>query len=83
MDMGGRQAKLYEKSQCSKCFERNFKTEKIYLQEMYSCYGQAKEEIARTIDFYNRRRPHMSIGMKKPMEVYTGEQPGNNLWKKK
>ena len=59
------------------------KTEKIYLQEMYSCYGQAKEEISKTIDFYNRRRPHMSIGMKKPMEVYTGEQPGNNLWKKR
>ena len=59
------------------------KTEKIYLQEMYSCYEQAREEIAKTIDFYNRRRPHMSIGMKKPIEVYTGEQPGKNLWKKK
>lgn len=59
------------------------KTEKIYLQEMYSCYEQANEEIAGTIDFYNWRRPHMSIGMKKPMEVYAGEQPGKNLWKKK
>lgn len=59
------------------------KTEKIYLQEMYSCYEQAREEIGKAIDFYNRVRPHMSIGMKRPMEVYMGEQPGGNLWKKR
>ena len=27
-------------------------------------------------------RPHMSIGNKKPMDVYNGEVPGKNLWKK-
>ena len=59
------------------------KTEKIYLQPMYHCYEQAREEIGRAIDFYNRVRPHMSIGMKSPSEVYYGEQPGKNLWKKK
>ena len=25
----------------------------------------------------------MSIGNKKPMDVYNGEVPGKNLWKKK
>jgi putative transposase len=58
------------------------KTEKIYLQEMYRCYEQAREDIGKTIDFYNRLRPHMSIGMKRPMEVYRGAEPGKNLWKK-
>jgi putative transposase len=59
------------------------KIEKIYLQEMYQSYEQARKEIEKAIDFYNRIRPHMSIGMKRPMEVYMGERPGKNLWKKK
>ena len=34
------------------------------------------------IRFYNEIRPHMSIGMLTPMEVYRGAEPGKNLWKK-
>ena len=40
------------------------------------------EGIARMIQFYNEIRPHMSIGMLAPMEVYRGAEPGKNLWKK-
>ena len=29
-----------------------------------------------------RKGDHMSIGNKKPMDVYNGEVPGKNLWKK-
>ncbi|MDR0187268.1 transposase, partial [Prevotella brunnea] len=46
-------------------------------------YDQANMEISKAIAFYNYRRPHMSIGMKCPMDVYRGEQPGRNLWKKR
>lgn len=59
------------------------KTENIYLNEMYRDYGQAKAEISAAIAFHNWKRPHMSIGMKRPMEVYRGEEPGRKLWKKK
>lgn len=60
------------------------KTENIYLREMYRNYREAKREIGNAIEFFNRERPHMSLGMKKPMDVYTGrEEPGKNLWKKK
>lgn len=60
------------------------KTENIYLREMYRDYEEAKTEIANAIEFFNRTRPHLSLGMKKPMDVYTGkEKPGRNLWKKK
>ena len=45
-------------------------------------YEEALCEIGREIDFYNNVRPHMSIGNKKPMDVYSGEAPGKNLWKK-
>ena len=43
---------------------------------------EAEREIGAMIDFYNNVRPHMSIGNKKPMDVYNGEVPGKNLWKK-
>lgn len=59
-----------------------FKVEWIYEQEMYRDKEQASVEIKGMIDFYNNRRPHMSIGMKCPMVVYRGEVPGRNLWKK-
>lgn len=58
------------------------KTEWIYGMSLFPSQEQAEKEIARMIDFYNYERPHMSIGMKKPMDVYQGEVPGENLWKK-
>ena len=59
------------------------KTEWIYGTALFKSEQQAKEKIAQMIQFYNYQRPHMSIGMKKPMDVYEGEVPGDNLWKKK
>ena len=49
---------------------------------MFSNYEEALWEIGLMIDFYNNVRPHMSIGNKKPWNVYEGEMPGKNLWKK-
>ena len=58
------------------------KDEWIYHQTMFSNYEEALWEIGLMIDFYNNVRPHMSIGNKKPWNVYEGEMPGKNLWKK-
>lgn len=59
-----------------------FKVEWIYQHQMYQDFNHAQREIAQMIDFYNLKRPHMSIGKKTPMAVYSGEEPGPNLWKK-
>ena len=58
------------------------KDEWIYHRAMFKDYQEALREIGGMIDFYNNVRPHMSIGNKKPMNVYAGEAPGLNLWKK-
>lgn len=58
------------------------KTEWIYHQELFANYQDAEQGIAGMIHFYNHIRPHMSIGMMPPMEVYKGALPGKNLWKK-
>lgn len=58
------------------------KTEWIYGMSLFEDEQDARLQIAQMIDFYNNERPHMSIGMKKPLEVYYGEEPGKCLWKK-
>lgn len=58
------------------------KDEWIYHMAMFKDYQEALREIGGMIDVYNNNRPHMSIGNKKPMDVYAGEVPGPNLWKK-
>ena len=58
------------------------KVEWIYHQELFANYREAEQGISDMIHFYNYIRPHMSIGMKTPMEVYRGAEPGKNLWKK-
>ncbi len=58
------------------------KTEWIYGISLFNDENDARTQIAKMIDFYNNERPHMSIGMKKPMDVYYGDEPGTNLWKK-
>lgn len=58
------------------------KNEWIYNHEVYKDYQEAYSEISKMINFYNQKRPHMSIGNKHPMAVYNGEMPGPNLWKK-
>lgn len=59
------------------------KNEWIYAMSLFKDEEDARMQIAGMIDFYNNERPHMSIGMKKPMDVYSGEVPGKCLWKKR
>ncbi|MCS3107253.1 integrase core domain-containing protein [Bacteroides fragilis] len=49
------------------------KNEWIYAMSLFKDEEDARMQIAGMIDFYNNERPHMSIGMKKPMDVYSGE----------
>ena len=55
------------------------KNEWIYAMSLFKDEEDARMQIAGMIDFYNNERPHMSIGMKKPMDVYSGEVPGKCL----
>lgn len=60
------------------------KQELIYPRKCFSNIGQAKAMIASFIEFYNFKRPHMSIGMQVPAAVHkgqTGEQ--KKMWKNK
>jgi transposase InsO family protein len=59
------------------------KTEWIYGMSLFKDEQDARTQIANMIKFYNNERPHMSIGMKKPMDVYHGEVPGECVWKRK
>lgn len=59
------------------------KNEKIRLEEMYPDKEYAERDIAQAVEFYNYKRPHMSLGMKTPMDVYKGNvEPGKKMWKK-
>lgn len=53
------------------------KTERVYVQKhRFKDLGEARKGIAEFIDFYNNRRPHMSIGMQTPSVAHRqhGEQ---------
>ena len=58
------------------------KVEWLYRQEIFANHPEAEQGISDIIHFYNYIRPHMSICMKTPMEVYQGDDPGKNLWEK-
>ena len=57
------------------------KTEKLYRQPLYDSIEDAKEAIERFIDFYNNRRPHMSIGYQTPSQVHHQSGPQKKKWK--
>lgn len=59
------------------------KTETIYLEKRYKDIDSARERIANFIDFYNRKRPHYSIGLKTPEQAYHEEGEQKRLWKTK
>lgn len=46
------------------------KQEMVYRESRFRNLTEARLRISRFIDFYNNDRPHMSIGMKTPAEVY-------------
>ncbi len=60
------------------------KGESVYSQQRrFETFEEALKDITRFIGFYNRRRPHMSIGNQTPDSAHlqTGEQ--KRMWKKK
>lgn len=48
---------------------RSLKYEEVYLKSYESVY-EAKQSLARYVDFYNHHRPHQALGYKTPAEVY-------------
>jgi len=48
---------------------RSLKYEEVYIND-YESVRDAKEGISRYINFYNRERPHQSLGYRTPPEVY-------------
>ena len=57
------------------------KTEKLYRQPLYSDIDAARKGIGDFIDFYNNRRPHMSIGYQTPTAAHQQQGPQRRQWK--
>ena len=53
---------------------RTIKYDEVYLRA-YESVSQARESLARFIDFYNERRPHSSLDRKTPDEFYFAALP--------
>jgi len=54
-------------------FWRTIKYEEVYLKS-YENMAQAREGIKEYIEFYNKSRPHQSLGYQTPDEAYWGNQ---------
>ena len=48
---------------------RSLKYEEVYLKSYESVY-EAKQSLARYIEFYNNQRPHQALCCQTPAEVY-------------
>ncbi len=53
---------------------RSVKYEEVYLRA-YDSVGQARASLSRYLDFYNRRRPHSSLGARTPDQAYFNSLP--------
>jgi len=53
---------------------RTVKYEEVYLRA-YDSVSDARASLARYLDFYNRRRPHSSLGARTPEQAYLDHQP--------
>ena len=53
---------------------RSVKYEEVYLRA-YDSVAEARASISRYLDFYNRKRPHSSLGARTPDQVYFDRQP--------
>lgn len=53
---------------------RSVKYEEVYLKA-YDSVAQARASIGRYLDFYNRKRPHSSLGARTPDQAYFDRQP--------
>lgn len=59
------------------------KTEVIYREKRYKDLESALKRIGEFVDFYNNKRPHYSIGLKTPEQVYHEDGKQKQMWKKK
>jgi len=59
------------------------KTEWLYCKQIPQTIEEARIEIHKNIEFYNTRRPHMSIGMRTPEQAHLLKGKLNKMWKKK
>ena len=59
------------------------KMEKVYRIHVFKDIECARATIGRYIQFYNNRRPHMSIGYKTPSKVHLEQGIQQKMWKKK
>jgi putative transposase len=50
-------------------FWRSVKYEEVYLKD-YATPKEARQSLTRYLEFYNRTRPHQSLGYKTPAQVY-------------
>jgi len=53
---------------------RSVKYEEVYLRT-YDSVAEARASIGRYLDFYNRKRPHSSLGARTPDQAYFHHQP--------
>jgi len=53
---------------------RSVKYEEVYLKA-YDSVAEARASIGRYLDFYNRKRPHSSLGARTPDQAYYDRQP--------
>ena len=53
------------------------------LEKTFRSYNEAVGATHQAIDFYNRLRPHMSLGYLVPEQVHGGQQPRKQAWKNK
>jgi putative transposase len=59
------------------------KGEGVYPREIFNSLEHARNVIGRYIDFYNNRRPHMSIGYKVPALAHMEIGVQKKMWKNK
>ena len=57
---------------------RTVKYEEVYLKA-YSNISEAKSELKKYFEFYNKRRPHQSHGNKTPDSVYWERMEGEKI----
>lgn len=63
-------------------FNGILKVESVYPQRQLPTFEYARNFIPRFIQFYNHRRPHMSIGYKAPAVAHMEQGEQKKMWKK-